>query len=482
APAVFLLLRSLHWDELAWGAMTLGQYYVLCFAGLSFYFLTQDRDGKPLFQFLSVLFAALAAFTLANGLLASLVALGYFLYLRQFKRSLLWCAVAMSLWGFYFFFHYLKAGPPLGTVSVFPSAVYFFRVLFATAHYFFVSLGSAFAFGNVTLAYALGLALFAGFIHLTRNGYARENPAVYLFLAFNVFSIAAVAWGRNRSGIQTALTQRYLLASLTTVILTYIGVLEERFAKDERRKIPFACYTGALALALALIPFPGAMQSFADGKADLVRSVNRWLTTNEGLLYKRPRQAGFVMTALLKSNLYRPPSEAIEVSGNRPSLGSCAAGEGEALRTAYDIVAIPSGGVRPSLIRVEGILLKDASPEPDIRVVLKSERGREYLFAAHAVNASRLGLYLAGEKDLEHRRFAVLIDAGALEPGTYRAGVCVDGRAVFHDRREATSKALAHGLWSFSSFAALDPGVYKWAVSTLLETISAIHPILRRTV
>ncbi len=405
APAVFLLLRSLHWDELAWGAATLGQYYVLCFAGLAFYFLARDLEGKPFSLSLSMGFAALAAFTLANGLLAPLVALCYFLYLRQFKRSLLWGAAALSAWGFYFLFHYVKAGEPLATAAIFPPAVYFFRALFSTAHYFFVSLGSAFAFGNLTLAYGLGLVLFACFIHLTRNGYARKNPSVHLFLAFNLLSIAALAWGRSRFGIQTALTQRYLFAPLTAAVLTYIALLEEPFEKDERKKGLFARITGTLALALVIVPFPGATQSFAANQADLVRSVNQWLTANEGLLYKRPRQAGFVMTALLKSNLYRLPAEVVEIPANHSFPGTCAGGEIEGLKLAYDAVAIPSNAARPSLIRVEGILLKDAGPEPGIRVVLKSDRGREYLFATHAASGNRLGLYLAGEKDIEHRRF-----------------------------------------------------------------------------
>jgi hypothetical protein len=261
-------LSAVQWENLHWAFEVC---YVLTDVLAVAAFVVLAADGPVL---LAVLFEVLAAYTLANGILASLLALPLAWALGRSRRDSLVLACAALL----LFAAYLLGGPGGHwhpddggmRVSLGPTALY---LLAEIGTFFTDPLLPLFPKGMapraVSLAIGLGAAGLVALLAVTlRCRFLRRDrePVVLVLLAtawWGVATAAMTAAGRVQYGIDQALTSRYttFLAMLWAPLLLLLA-----YGWPGRRRIPMLLGVLAVgALSLSQPRLLGIARDLADG-------------------------------------------------------------------------------------------------------------------------------------------------------------------------------------------------------------------------
>lgn len=436
-PVILLFLVSLQWSEQIWrnGA---GATYVLCFSGLAFYFAVFKNNTGALFLLLAFVFSTLAVFSTANGLLVSPILVAYFLYRGHRSQSIFWAMASFAQWLFYFLCDYEKVPYKASSLA-----------LLDKAQFFIVSTGSAISFGNLTVAMILGLILIVSIAGLAFKRHFDENPTVFIFLIFNLLTIAAVSWGRSRYGLETALSERYLYTSMVTVMLVYMGLQEILFKLNRQIWCCFVCSMVFISFAIGIYSCFIGIALLDMEKSKRINSINQWLIEGDGLRFTATLESDFVLSTMLKSGFYSIPSEIVKIGNNLQEVkfeGLCGTEGDGRFNVAYDVIKIPSDNANSPLIRVAGVVVDEIDSDKPLYVVLKSSLGQSHVYPVRMVKLQRLELSALGE-GASRRRFVGLVPAGLLRKGRYDVGICDGERVVYNEPHTLVKSAFAAGLW-----------------------------------
>lgn len=213
---VSLLLFNFRFEEVSFMAIASMQFpWVLCFALLSLYFLFKTGQYSI---YLAVLFASIATFTSANGMM-TFIAGALVLMPRKgcdLYSKIIWFISGLVMIALYFY-GYSKPGyhpsiiepllhDPIGFIG-----------------YVLAFLGSA--VGNLVYAISIGAGLVIFFLFLTIKKYYEENPVIYSMIIFILITAVIAALTRFGFGIEQSLNSRYAIYSSLLIACGYMAFI-----------------------------------------------------------------------------------------------------------------------------------------------------------------------------------------------------------------------------------------------------------------
>lgn len=233
-PVPYLLFLSPLIENTTWATGSLQNYYVLLFSIISLIFF---RKNFYLSFLLSILAAIAATYTSGAGLLVFIVLILWSIqnffkikslnisdgkWILRFKRNKnavrLFLIIIISLLISYFYFDdYTQPKEHSVLVDTVTSPL-------KTLEYFFVFFGSYFLI-NKTIALFAGLISIGMFILITYKKYYLKDPEVYYLILFLLGNGAAAAITRSGFGVEQALSSRYVIVSILTLIYLYFAIL-----------------------------------------------------------------------------------------------------------------------------------------------------------------------------------------------------------------------------------------------------------------
>ena len=316
-PIVYLIFQPSAYDSMFWAITALSNYYVMLWAALCCFFLCKHSNTG--FS-VSLIFATLAVFTLANGLLILPLGAVYLLYSAlkntnahakwQFIIWLSYSAVVATgfLWDYQI--RDLNKLPVDGT-----GAETMFRAgisLFAIAHWFFALLGSAVSFGNANVAALVGLGATTLACLLTIKGLFKTQPAIFNYLAFVFASIMMAAVGRSTFiDIQWSQSPRYTFYSSQAIaLLASVSVLQLSRSKHiSRTGHTLLCVIIAASIIIGASSYAINIEKIKKQQFRVLSGMWIWNTKRkEGLLAPFVTHPGAVLQQAEDLKLYHPPA------------------------------------------------------------------------------------------------------------------------------------------------------------------------------
>jgi len=220
---VFLLallpLNFQNWENTFWAMASIQNYGIIFFSFLSLYLLNKE---KLLFFYLASVFAILATFSSAGGILTFFAgALLLFFYKKEtWTKKLIWLAIALLSFGFYF----KGYNSPPGHPGILQSIVQKSELL---VNYFLSFISSSFYFElpfNSFFLLFIGFVIIIMIINFILKRFDKEIPVLTVLLFFILISGMLITISRVGFGIEQALASRYKIYSnlLVVFILFFI--------------------------------------------------------------------------------------------------------------------------------------------------------------------------------------------------------------------------------------------------------------------
>jgi hypothetical protein len=409
APAALILIQPQFWMVMLSPTTSLSSFAMTAWAGLAL--LALRHDSWKAFGAGAVC-AALATFSLGNGVLVLPAGVLLLLLRDRPQRALIWALISSGLLALWL----LVSAPPGSLGRSLPALD---RVLLYSLNF----IGSAGAFSQRGLSAIVGALILASAVLLTVRGLPRRNPLLFALLLLEVGSIAANALVRSQQGPGAPLIQpRYRFYSSVLLAVTYLGWSELIRSPRAAR----LCLTGCLVSSLAFSFF-----SFQLYRDELVKvSVNLrlgfeywWKTGEGGLIHPSLRKAnGLILTAVERGHL-RLPDEFLERQAARP-ISVVLPRPGRSVEMAIDVLHQDER----ALVISGWAHFAGTAQGQQVAIVLKS-RERVLVFPAHSVARADLLDWFGQPQD--PRRFRELADSGFrvvvhqrdIEPGRYRLGL-----------------------------------------------------------
>lgn len=234
-PLAFLLFQLEHYENFFWSGSSIDHFQVVLLAAGA---LTGVARGTRGGLVVGALFALLASFTLAHGMLAWPLGVAMLAYRRRTRDLAVWIGTGTVTIGLFL------AGFQSNAAHQF--AGFTLRGVGAIFHYWLSLLGAVPALGHGKLSPWIGAALLGLLGWLTARGAARREPVALPLALFAVGSLALIAVGRaeQSAGI---LHSRYLVLGALAWALALFMLLE-RYSHPRR---PFMLLVPALPVLAA---------------------------------------------------------------------------------------------------------------------------------------------------------------------------------------------------------------------------------------
>ena len=207
----FLLFQLEHYENFQWSGASIDHFQVVLLAGASVIGLARGTRGGWL---AAMLFALLATFTLAHGLVAwgigALVLAGE----RRWPRLIGWLGAGAFAAAIFFVGFNFNPGHNIGTATG--------AGLVAILHYWLILLGAPLAFGQAAVAPYLGailLALLAWTLH--RGAFSRERIAIPLAL-WAIGALGLISVGRAALTHGHVYSRYYVLGALAWALVLFV--------------------------------------------------------------------------------------------------------------------------------------------------------------------------------------------------------------------------------------------------------------------
>lgn len=294
-PAIFLLFQLRYLKTVFMATSSVSNLWVLFFAFLSLYLLT-DRSTRSLI--LSLLFAVSATFTNGNGMFLffiGLIALGYE---KRYKELILWSLVGAVCILAYFWGYIKPAQHPSIVNSIFVHPI-------RTVTFFFCFLGSCFSkeiLGNQhVLALCSGMLFALCYLFLFITKYYKKNPPLFLFLSYLFIAGAAASLTRSGMGVTEALHSRHSIISVLFLTCLYLAALDYLPEKNAQRFFP------ALLTLAVLFNFYSNYSNYKHTVDYRKYLISTLASRNSGMMYKGMERENLIMSTAIERGYYIPP-------------------------------------------------------------------------------------------------------------------------------------------------------------------------------
>jgi hypothetical protein len=324
APITLLFLQLNYVETLDWAMSGLQMMPVVFFSVLAIFLLTRQpakvaepRDARVFFACLSALLACLSS---ANAFLLAPVGALFLLTQRRFRATFAWLAVFVLAATLYLY-RYVR----VGQLTDLPHPTLLQKGLF-----FFSFLGAAIEnmhhFPLPGAADALGLLLFACFVHAAATGYARRRPFASYTALWLLGTAALVTQFRIHGGMDLSLTGRYKTYSDLLLVFSYTYVVDRydrrRSERGERTSLRAAHSLYAAALGFATLTYLSSgyfgykylkrradlcEQGFRAYQADPQHRSPEVSISGEIITTAEPEFCRNTLNAAIQSGIYNPP-------------------------------------------------------------------------------------------------------------------------------------------------------------------------------
>ena len=221
-PISIILFNLRYWETSFWAMSSIQNLWVICFALMSLFFLFRDA---PYSIYLSILFACIASFTSANGMITFLAGTIVLIINKEFliKKKFLWILSGIIVMAIYFYTYKKPSYHPEIIKPLLDNPLGFLGYVFAF-------LGDLFT-DNLKYAVCIGIGIVLFIIFITINKYYIENPIIYSLIIFILITSVLAALTRFGFGMGQALSPRYTIYSTLLVICCYLSFVTMMYRK-----------------------------------------------------------------------------------------------------------------------------------------------------------------------------------------------------------------------------------------------------------
>lgn len=245
----FLMFQLEHYENFLWSGSSIDHFQVVLLAGVAVVGLARGTRSGTL---LGGLFAMLATFTLAHGILAWLVGSLMLAERRRWTELVGWLGLAgLTMLGFLNGFARNDAHR-FAEIS--------WDGIFNIATYWLTLLGAVPALGNTCVAPALGLVLITGLTWLGMRGALRREPIAFSLALFAVVALGLIALGRAAQS-DGVVFSRYMVLGATAWAM--IGFIMLEFFTPAARPLKSLSW-----VVIALMTFNVAANRAYDAQAE----------------------------------------------------------------------------------------------------------------------------------------------------------------------------------------------------------------------
>jgi len=312
-PIPYLLFLSQSWENMTWAMAALQNYSCLLFALFAIYLWNK----KNIWTYGAAgLIGTIAAYTSGNGLAVFIVLLCWemknlfqtfnknrLLSPRHLIKNQLQFPVLIILTAGIYYLYFNQYIKPPGH----PKLLETLSQPVVLIQYIVMLLGSYVGYINTTLAFVFGLLEIVAFLFLTYIRYDRKNPVIYYYLLFILFTILMIGLGRAGFGVEQALSSRYRIYGIFTLILTYWALFESFPHLFLSKKIVINSLV-ALIIVFNVGSTAIAVQKLAKRKNILIEGVSQWKHSGKGLYYPSQRVASSILKKAIKQGIYTLPT------------------------------------------------------------------------------------------------------------------------------------------------------------------------------
>ena len=314
-PIVYLIFQPSAYVSMFWAMASLSNYFVMLWALLCFYFLTQKNTAS---LFISLAFAMLAAFTQGNGIACLPLGLCYLLLIRKVdpypevvRHLVIWSGIgAIILIGFSWGYHF-RAPMELPVSAKGVTMKIDLELSFiAVFHWAAAIIGAAVAYGNLWLASTMGVIVIAGLGYFSLKKTFRHYPALSLYLVFILLSITMIAVLRSTFlDIQYSLSSRYTFYSAQLIAVLAAVASHRLLAQSMVKK------SGPVLVMLCAVILMSSGNYFV--YVDKIRQQQfqvlhgMWLWNNQERRHPYAPMvinAGGILTQARQNEIYSPPA------------------------------------------------------------------------------------------------------------------------------------------------------------------------------
>lgn len=294
----FLLFQLEHYENFQWSGASIDHFQVVLLAGACVIGLSRGTRGGWL---AAMLFALLATFTLAHGIVTWAVGALVLGAERRWRRLTVWLAVGLVTAGFFFYGFNFNPGHEIGLAKNGEVG----RVL----HYWLSLLGAPLALGEDAAEPFLGIALLALLGRAIAQGaFARERIALPLTL-WAVGALGLVAIGRADLAHGHVYSRYYVLGALAWALVLFLQ-FEERHDDAHPYRLLVRVLPGlALFNVLANSQFAHDAQSWVICRDNATEYYQRYGRDGLGrfTLHPNPDYASTLLRNVEQAGIYRMP-------------------------------------------------------------------------------------------------------------------------------------------------------------------------------
>jgi hypothetical protein len=427
-PVALLLFQlKQNWVHLIWAMEALAALYVLCFAGLSFYFL--GKNSTKYFWW-ALFFALISVFTHGSGVATLVVGGSLLLIQKRFGMASIWIIGAVPVLVVYFNKLHFVADSPMTILSL--------NDLARIGKFFISFIGAMASYDNQTSLFTLGAFIISYFIFLVFKKYYKTNIAVFGFMVYLIFVSAMVALSRSGVAEDLVFSNRYKIFSLTMVMLVYISAVDLFYPSTSRRWFFLAGMILVMGF-MFLVSYGGGRDKLEFARYSQLYRINQWLDKNYSLYDKSESRTNMVMTKALTRGFYKVPYQFTHIPDGKYSTSvnssvPCNKESQRPIENAFNVIVVGSD-ISPIAVRIEGMIYGSKTelpvePEP-VYVILRSRAG-SYIFTSHSHKRTYSSIHF--QKNKSNIGLISLIPIKKLQNNPYQIGLCYQGEVVYSNR------------------------------------------------
>jgi hypothetical protein len=427
-PVALLLFQlKQNWVHLIWAMEALAALYVLCFAGLSFYFL--GKNSTKYFWW-ALFFALISVFTHGSGVATLVVGGSLLLIQKRFGMASIWIIGAVPVLVVYFNKLHFVADSPMTILSL--------NDLARIGKFFISFIGAMASYDNQTSLFTLGAFIISYFIFLVFKKYYKTNIAVFGFMVYLIFVSAMVALSRSGVAEDLVFSNRYKIFSLTMVMLVYISAVDLFYPSTSRRWFFLAGMILVMGF-MFLVSYGGGRDKLEFARYSQLYRINQWLDKNYSLYDKSESRTNMVMTKALTGGFYKVPYQFTHIPDGKYSTSvnssvPCNKESQRPIENAFNVIVVGSD-ISPIAVRIEGMIYGSKTelpvePEP-VYVILRSRAG-SYIFTSHSHKRTYSSIHF--QKNKSNIGLISLIPIKKLQNNPYQIGLCYQGEVVYSNR------------------------------------------------
>lgn len=298
AIALLIMCQPRAYLLLLWPMVVSAFSFVYAFAFLSIYLLQKNGSYKKFV--LAIVLAMAAALSMSSGQLVWAVGLAFLLFQQLYQKQrnlnklIVWLIVAAV------FLLLFNSGIEYKLPFPIRPEVEEARFSHYTA-YFFVLLGSGFAFGSVAAAIVIGIAVLALLLYFSFSDLPGELTAVHFYAWFLVCTLVAVLLGRAYfTTLEYALMPRYSFASLNLMLCLLVIALNRNPGFNRASELTTAIFALCFCAANYWYYLP-LTQTFTKAR---IETFNRG---NYPAYFHSQEETNALVQMVVDKGIYKPP-------------------------------------------------------------------------------------------------------------------------------------------------------------------------------